>query len=533
MTRTRMRAYAAGAAALLTTTSLAACGGTSSDGDGDGEAAGYVSGGSYVAAISSDPGHLIPMTGVSLAARAMVAYAYESLAAVTKDGEFKPWLAASWEETGTSVSYTLKEGITCADGTPFTAQAAADNINYHADPEHATFYYGSQVNEEVTATADGDTLTVARSRNDPLLLANTATVEMVCPSGLADPDSLQDATAGTGLFQLDSATPGSTYTYTRRTDYTWGPDGVTSTTEGLPDTVEVRVVTDETTAANLLVAKDINAAVITGASRDRLDAMELATITQRNPVGEMLFNEKADRVTADPLVRRALVLALDRAAVGDVVSNGTAIDSRSLIVTAPFVCVAGGPKWQLPDTDLAEAERLLDQAGWTAGADGRRTKDGAPLTVKFIYDAATATHAPAAELVQQTWDQLGITTELSGNNAAAWSEQLFQTFDWDTGFVQVAPGSPPVLASFFAAATPDQGGNNFMFVDNPAYEALIAQAAEATPEATCDLWQQAEAELVDRTDVFPLADNELTTYLSGAELTADVFHSPAEIRMLG
>lgn len=526
MSKNRVRAHVVGAA-LLTASGLAACGGESTDSGAD-----YVSGGTYVAALSSDPGHLNPLTGVSLAARDMVAYAYESLAAVSKDGQFRPWLAASWESTGRTVTFTLKDDITCSDGTPFTAQMAADNINYHADPDNATFYYGSQVNEEVKATANGNELTVTRSRNDPLLLSNTATIEMVCKKGLENPDSLKDATNGTGLFKLDSAAPGSSYKYLKRDDYTWGLDGVTSDTEGLPDTIEVRVVTDETTAANLLVSKGINAAVITGSGRDRLEAMDLTTITQRNPVGEMLFNERAGRVTSDPLVRKALVLALSRQEIGDVVSNGTAVESRSLIVTAPFACVADGPKWQLPDTDLTEAARLLDQAGWKAGADGKRTKQGKPLTVKFIYDAATATHAPAAELVQQTWNQLGITTELSGNSAAAWSEQLFQTFDWDTGFVQVAPGSPPVLASFFAGDTPEEKGNNFMFVDNPEYEALVTQAAEATPEETCDLWQQAEAKLVERTDVFPLADNELATYFSGAKLTSDIFNSPTEIRML-
>ena len=33
------------------------------------------------------------------------------------DGEIMPGLAESWEETPTSVTYTLKDGVTCADGT--------------------------------------------------------------------------------------------------------------------------------------------------------------------------------------------------------------------------------------------------------------------------------------------------------------------------------------------------------------------------------------------------------------------------------
>lgn len=518
------------ATAVLLAVSLTGCGAATGGAGGNGE---YVSGGTFVAALSADPGSLVPMTGVSLAARAMVTYAYESLVYVTPDGEFEPWLATEWQESGTQVTYTVRDDITCSDGTPFTAETAANNLNYHANKANATFYYGSQVNDGIAATAEGNKLTVTSAKNDPFLLANTGSIEMVCQAGLDKPDSLKDKTDGTGLYALTASTPGATYTYTKRDGYEWGPDGVTSTTKGLPDTLEIRVITDEATAANLLLSGEVNAAVITGADRSRLDAASLKAVGVLNPVGEMLFNERPERPLSDPLVREALVTALDRKEIGDVVSDGSAIDSKSLVVKSPLLCVAGGPKWTLPDTDLGKAKSLLDEAGWKAGADGKRQKDGKPLTVKFIYDAATATHAPAAELVQQTWDKLGVTTVLSANDANAWSEQLFQTFDWDTGFIQIAPGSPVVASQFFAGATPDAGGNNFMFVDNPEYKTLATQAASATPEQACDLWQQAEAKLIERTDVFPLADNKLLTYLAGVELELSTYVVPTTIRMLG
>ncbi|GAA5064958.1 peptide/nickel transport system substrate-binding protein [Thermocatellispora tengchongensis] len=531
MNKEHFRASAAATVAVLAAAGLTACGSSSQTSSGQAEQP--VSGGAFVKAISADPGHLVPMTGVSLAAREMVGYAYEALVYATPDGRFVPWLATKWEQSGKKITYTLHDGITCSDGKPFTAETAANNINYHADPKKATFYHGPQVNEGVTAEAEGNTLTITSETDDPFLLANTGTIEMVCQAGLDDPDSLKNATNGTGLYALSGSTPGSTYTYTKRSGYKWGPNGVTSETKGLPDSLEIRVITDETTAANLLLSGEINAAVVTGADRQRLDAAGLKTVGVRNPVGEMLFNERAERPTSDPLVRQALVTALDRKAIGDVVSDGSAMDSKSLVVKNPLLCVAGGPKWTLPATDPAKAASLLDEAGWKLGEGGKRYKDGEPLTIKFIYDAATATHAPAAELVQQTWNKLGVTTELSANDANAWSEQLFQTFDWDTGFVQIAPGGPVTVSTFFAGATPDKGGNNFMFVDNPEYEALVKQASTASPETTCDLWQQAEAKLIERTDVFPLADNELRTYLSGVRLEQPNFVMPTTIRMLG
>lgn len=533
ITRTRTPS-ALSALAVLASTTLIACGAGGGPG-GPNDGGELVSGGTYVGAISSDPGSLDPLTGVSIIQRVMVAYAYESMVYVTPEGNLLPWLATEWTESPTKVTFTLHDDITCADGTPFTAQTAANNINYQADPDNATFNYGSKATENITATAEGNTVTVSSEVNDPFLLVNTGTIEMVCQAGLDNPKTLVDATNGTGMYQLSDAQAGASYIYDKRDDYTWGPDGITSETEGLPDTIELRMIPEDSTAANLLLSGEINSAVINGPDQARLDSAGLDWVGERNPVGMMLFNERADRPTADPLVRQALSVALDREETGDVLSNSAAEESVSLVTKPPLLCVDGGPKWSLPpDGDLDKAAELLDRAGWTVGPDGKRTKDGEPLTIKFIYDAATATHEPAAELVQQTWDKLGITTELVGNDANAWSEQLFQTFDWDTGWIQVAPGSPAVLSSFFAAATPDKGGNNFMFVDNPEYEALVKQARNAgSTEAACEVYQQAEAELIERFDVYPLADNQLKTYLNGSIVQDSTFSRPPMIRMVG
>ncbi|MFF7293600.1 ABC transporter substrate-binding protein [Microbacterium sp. NPDC008134] len=527
----RSTAVPVAAALSVLALTLASCAGSN---DADAPAEGdFVSGGTFVTAVGDDPGDLNPLVAVSPDTFAVVSLAYETLIAVTDEGELVPWLAESWEETGTEVVFTLKDGITCADGSEFTGQTVADNLNYNADPANATFSYGSVIDEKVSATADGNTVTVTSTENNPFLAVNTGTIMLVCDAGLADPTTLSDATDGTGLYALTDIKPGDTYTFTKRDDYTWGPDDVTSDTVGLPDAIESRVISDESTAANLLVSGEINAATISGADRARLDGAGLTHTGVRNPVGMILFNEKEGRPFSDPLVREALSIAIDRDEVGTVIADGEGLPSESLVTKNPLLCVAGGPKWELPETDTERAGELLDEAGWTLGSDGKRSKDGEPLVIKFIYNAPTSTHAPSAELVKETWDALGVTTELFANDAAAWSEQLYSTFDWDTGWVQIAPGGPVVLSTFFDGATPDQGGLNFMFVDNPEYSALAAEASSAEPDAACDIWQDAEAELINRFDVFPVVDNILPTYQSGAVFEQPNFIQPTSIRMLG
>ena len=518
----------AGASIVAVTLALTAC----STGGNTPSSEEFVSGGTFVKAIGADPGNLNPFKVVDLNAWEVITYAYESLVYVNSDGDFVPWLAESWEDSGTEVTYTLKDGITCADGSEFTAETAANNINYNTQADNATFYYGSQVTEAVKATAEGNVLTVTSDVNDPFLMANTGTIYMACQTGLDDPEALADATDGTGLYYLSDSKSGDTYTFSKRDDYTWGPDDVTSDTVGLPDALEIRVIGDESTAANLLLSGEINAATVLGPDRARLDAAGLKYVGVRNSVGEMLFNEREGRVFADENVRKALTLALNQKEVADVVSDGAGLEAVSLVTKSPFLCVADKPEWSLPAQDVDEAGKLLDEAGWVLGADGKREKDGQPLTVKFIYDAATPTHGPAAELVKQNWDEIGVTTELHANDGADWSEQLVSTFDWDTGFVQLAPGAPTVLSTFFGA-TPEEGGLNFMFVHNPEYDALAEQAKQAEPDATCGLWQQAEQELIERVDVYPLIDNIVPSYQSGAIFDRPNYIPPTSIRMLG
>ena len=94
----------------------------------------------------------------------------------------------------------------------------------------------------------------------PFVLNGLASLPIVCPGGMDDRKSLAQATAGTGPYELTEAAPGDHYTYQIRDGYTWGPNGATTATEGMPDTIVMKIVQNETTSANLLLSGDLNAA---------------------------------------------------------------------------------------------------------------------------------------------------------------------------------------------------------------------------------------------------------------------------------
>ena len=114
-----MRIASAVCAAALVTVA-AACGSSSS---GDSDRSQLADGGTYVTSITADPGNLNPLTAIKQTTNSVVTFAYDTLININPDGKIVPQLAEDWQATPNSVTYTLKDGITCSDGTPLTAKA--------------------------------------------------------------------------------------------------------------------------------------------------------------------------------------------------------------------------------------------------------------------------------------------------------------------------------------------------------------------------------------------------------------------------
>ena len=85
---------------------------------------------------------------------------------------------------------------------------------------------------------------------------------------------LATKTDGTGPYALTQAVSNDHYTLTKHAGYTWGPNGATTSAAGLPDTINVKIIPNETTAANLLLSGQLNAANIVGPDTARLEAAQ-------------------------------------------------------------------------------------------------------------------------------------------------------------------------------------------------------------------------------------------------------------------
>jgi peptide/nickel transport system substrate-binding protein len=514
------------AGVCVATTVLAGCGGGSAAGD-------VVSGGTFTLAMSSDPGNLDPQSSVATNNYQMAFLAYDSLLSVDGSGAIRSELATSWHVDGTNVTLTMHKGITCSDGSAFTAQTAADNLNYVANPKNNSPFAGVFLPVGAKATAEANALTVALPSSAPFILDGLAGIPMVCGKGIANRKLLAAKTDGTGAYALSQATPGDQYTLTKRAGYTWGPDGATSAQAGLPDKIVVKIIQNETTAANLLLSGQLNGAAILGPDVTRLEGAKLDAVDVPALSGEMWFNQAAGRAGADPKVRLALAEAVDLGQLQKVLTSGRGQPGTTFAANAPVACPGNSVAKALPPHSLAKAKALLDADGWTVGAGGFRTKNGKPLALTFLYGTqAGSASSSAADLAAQQWGQLGVKVTLTGQDDTSATNTLFSSGNWDIGWIALNVSSPDQLVGFLSGPTPPKG-DNFANIDNRAYTGLVAAAEQTQGTAGCAKWLSAESNLVRDADVIPFANQVEKVFAAGARFSVVGKLLPTSIRMTG
>ena len=187
--------------------------------------------------------------------------------------------------------------------------------------------------------------------------------------------------------------------------------------------------------------------------------------------------------TSDVLVRRAINIGIDRDEMIEHVLNGYGSPAYSVCDKMP---------WYEPDAqvqyDPEGAAALLDEAGWTAGADGIRTKDGQRAELTFLYPASDSVRQALAADSADQLRRLGIDTKTEG-------------VDWDTAYTRAQ--SEPLLWGW-GAHTPMELYNIYHTMEktglaeyspyaNQTVDRYMDEAlAESDLEASYELWKKAQ-----------------------------------------
>src|SRR5207249_11761402 len=117
------------------------------------------------------------------------------------------------------------------------------------------------------------------------------------------------------------------------------------------------------------------------------------------------LNEREFPPFADLRVRRALMHAIDRELVARTILDGLAPVAHGPIQPLSWAFTDRVPRYTY---DPPRARALLDAAGWKAGTDGVRRRDGKPLAFTLITQAGYAIRENVAQAIQQQLRDVGI-----------------------------------------------------------------------------------------------------------------------------
>jgi len=499
-------------------------------------AANLVTDGTFSFSVADDPGNLNPAIGSRTVAVNLFRFLYDPLVRRNAEGKLVSGLASSWDVNDNVITFKIKPNITCSDGSPVTASTVAANFNYIKDPANSSTLIGIALpNNKFTATADDATSTFTLTLDKPYQFILPALEFLPIPCGDAgkNPASLASTASGSGPYTLTEAVPNDHYTLTRRQGYTWGPDGATTAEKGLPAKIVMRIVSSETTAANLLSTGELNAAAINGPDRKRLTAAGLTATQYASGGALMLFNEQDGRTTADAKVRQAIVKAIDRNQIAQVLTQGLSeTAAHSLAPASPQPCTDPGAADAIPKTDVQGAKSLLAEAGWTAGTDGVLQKGGKPLTLNAPYLSTYEGNKPATELMSQQLAKVGIKMNLTPVTQGTLSTTVFSTGDYDIWptLAYSIPFQSGVYGLLGGPPPPD--GTNAGHVNNQTFTNLAKQGNQTTGAAGCQLWVKAESALFSNADAestAPVITNWITSKASFSAMQGRII--PTSIRL--
>ncbi len=464
-----------------------------------------------------------------LGASQMLRLAYATLVWRTLDGEIVPQLAEEWEVTPTSGVFTIRDDVTCPGGEPLTPSDIAASFQRLADPETGSTYasriFGGAGAKSVTADDDAGTVTIELDAPNTDMLAGLANAgQVVCPAGVADPDSLSEGPNGPGPYQMVDAQRGSSYVFERRDDFVGLPPG--TEISDLPERVTLQVVDEDTTMANLLLAEDITIGNILGRDADRLRADDRLTDVSGAAYGVdgLLFNHAEGLPGADPAFRLAVARGIDPEGYARAATFGFGEPMRTLY-TPNLECYSEDAASSTPDYDADAANAALDEAGYAVVGGVRTMPDGSPLTLRVVGYAG---QNQGPEFIADALEQLQFDIDLT---SGSYEEALGPIFGGEfDAFVFPFTSSFASEALYFNQVSVG-AALNVSGIDNADYESAAAEARATEGEARCTHWQEAERGLLTQADTVPLVQPMGQYFGNGVTFEATYYYvDPYTIR---
>ncbi|WP_010271569.1 ABC transporter substrate-binding protein [Paenibacillus senegalensis] len=409
---------------------------------------------------------------------------YTPLVRLDPNGLPIPGLAERWEISDDELTYTffLRDGLKYSDGSPMTTADVEFTWTLLHDPAYdginnvvETRIKGGQAYKEGKADSI-EGIQVINERTISVTLEETNATALTVLGGqilskeyygkdyeFGNLDYIKNLHATpitNGPYKLERFIPGQEVRFVANEHYIFGKPKteyfIYKTTEGdtwqFIETGEVDYGSFSATADNIEKLKG-------------LGFLDLIPSTASN-YGYNQFNLEREHLQ-DKRVRQALTYGLDRQLI--YVDSRQGAGSIANIPSSPIL-------WSYTEEDInpypydpEKAKQLLDEAGWTVGADGIREKDGKKLQINYLGSKSANTDIFIA-IATENYREIGV-------------DFIPEQFpDFNTLSAKVSSGDYD-MASFSTTIISDPSQGVFRFIkgetkgyDNPRIDELYVQS---------------------------------------------------------
>ncbi|KOF14271.1 ABC transporter substrate-binding protein [Ensifer adhaerens] len=433
--------------------------------------------------------------------------------------EIEPWIAESWTVNAEATEYTFKirPGVTFSDGTPLDAAAVAKNYDVFGLGNKALKQPVSEVinNYERSEVIDPLTVKFYFKKPSPGFLQGTSVIGsgLVAASTLALPfEQLGDATKiiGSGPFVVDSETIGKELNLKVREEYAWGPAKLEHQGRAYLDGIKYIITGEDSVRIGALLAGQADfIRQVQAYDEKQVEAQDyqIYAPSTRGVNNSVVFRPD-NPLVADVKVRKALLHATDTKEIVTTLFSANYPQATSIIASTALGYRDISAKLAF---DPEKAKALLNEAGWTVGANGLRQKDGKELVLTAYESLPQPQNKETLQLVAQQWGKLGVKlTVLAGDSGSRIVDDL-DPLKTPVSPAMVGRADPDVIKSQYYPKNRDvlrqKGGQSDKvqsFADDKLNGLLEALASEPDREKRLTIAGEVQDYVVDQAYAIPI-----------------------------
>jgi peptide/nickel transport system substrate-binding protein/oligopeptide transport system substrate-binding protein len=430
--------------------------------------------------------------------------------------QVQPDGASEWSvsDDGLTYTFTLREGLKFADGTPVTAGDFVYSINRALAPDTASYGAPFQLGHIVGAqdvvdgkaseasglkVADDRTLQITLDQPIAYFLAQlTYPYTFVVPKQLVESGADWETRAyGTGPYKVQEWKRGQSVLLSANENYWAGKPGIANILHVFNKDSETAFQLYQTGQLDIMGSQQNPIPAAHVAEVQNLPDFKSSASLATRYIG--FNNQKAPFDNVD--VRRAFALATDKATLAEQVLGGNVVPADRILPT-------GLVGTQLPITplafDQAAAKQALSKAGF---ADGQGLP---PITLAYAQEGDNEL---VAQALQGLWQQnLGVQVTLQSYELATFSQNLNTTFYTPTEglqfYLSIWGADYPDPQNFLSQQLRSDVPNNNGHYSNAEFDKLVDEADKLGNQADIDrrlqLYNQAEQIAIDEVGWLPL-----------------------------